>query len=83
MTVTSNDNNIIIDIGIIIIALVSTIGTEIIISLMMGIKNIKTIFISNLITNIILQLSLIYIPITYIITFVIMEILIIDRKSVV
>lgn len=77
MTVTSNDNNIIIDIGIIIIALVSTIGTEIIISLMMGIKNIKTIFISNLITNIILQLSLIYIPITYIITFVIMEILII------
>lgn len=59
------------------IALILTIVVEIIIALIMKIKNIKTIFITNLITNIILQLSLIYIPIPYMITFIIMEILVI------
>lgn len=59
------------------IALILTIVVEIIIALIMKIKNIKTIFITNLITNIILQLALIYIPLPYMITFIIMEILVI------
>ena len=79
MTVVSktNNNNSFSNIKTIVIALVLTIAVEIIIALIMKIKNIKTIFITNLISNIILQLSLMFIPISYMITFAIMEILII------
>ena len=61
----------------IIMALVLTIVAEIIIALVMKTKNIKIICIVNLITNTILQLALMLIPISYMITFAIMEILII------
>ncbi len=70
----TNTSNIIKTVAI---SLILTIVAEIIIALIMKIKNIKTIFITNLITNIILQLSLIYMPIPYMITFIIMEILVI------
>lgn len=59
------------------ISLILTVAVEIIVALIMKIKNIKTIFIVNLITNIILQLALIYIPLSYMLTFTIMEILVI------
>ena len=65
------------------ISLVLTIVAEIIIALIMKIKNIKTIFITNLITNIILQLALIYIPLPYMITFIFMEILVIVSEYLV
>ena len=54
--------------------LILTIVIEIIIALIMKIKNIKTIFIVNLITNIILQLVLIYVPLPYMFLFLAMEI---------
>lgn len=59
------------------VALILTVFVEIIIALIMKIKDIKIIFIANLITNIILQVALIYIPLPYLITFIIMEILVI------
>lgn len=59
------------------IALILTFAVEIIIALIMKIKNIKIIFITNLITNIVLQLALIFIPLSYMITFRIMEILVV------
>ena len=78
MTVVSKVNNNILfsNIKSIAIALILTIAVEIIIGLIMQIKNIKIIFIVNLITNIILQLSLMVMPIPYMTTFLIMEILI-------
>ena len=78
MTVVSkaNNNNLFSNIKNIAIALILTIAVEIIIALILKIKNIKIIFIANLITNIILQLALMYIPLSYMITFAIMEILV-------
>ena len=72
----ANNGNSFSNIKNIAIALILTIAVEIIIALIMKIKNIKIIFIANLITNIILQLALMYIPLSYMITFAIMEILI-------
>ena len=42
----------------------------------MKLKNIKVLLITNAITNILLQLLLIYTPLSYILTFAILEILI-------
>lgn len=60
----------------ILIPLLITIIVEIIIALVMKFKNIKVIFLTNAITNILLQLLLIYSPLSYILTFAILEILI-------
>lgn len=60
----------------ILIPLLVTIIVEIIIALVMKFKNIKVILLTNAITNILLQLLLIYTPLSYILTFVILEILI-------
>ena len=58
-------------------SLILTIVIEIVIALIMKIKHIKLIFIVNLITNIILQLVLMYIPLPYMFLFLIMEITVI------
>lgn len=61
-----------------LIVLLITILVEVFIALIMKMKNIKTIIITNFITNIILQLVLIFVPLgSYILKFVIMEILVI------
>jgi len=60
----------------ILIPLILTIIVEIIIALFMKLKNVKVILFTNAVTNILLQLMLLYSPISYIVTFIIMEILI-------
>ena len=60
----------------IIIPLLLTIIVEIIIALIMKFKNTKVIILTNAITNISLQFLLIYSPLSYILTFAILEILI-------
>lgn len=56
--------------------LILTIAVEIIVALIMKIKNVKTIFITNLITNLLLQLVLMYTSLPYIFIFIILEILV-------
>ena len=57
------------------IVLLSTIFIELIVALVMKVKNIKTIVLVNLVTNIVLQLVL-YISVAYLPTLVVMEIII-------
>ncbi|MGN1298677.1 MAG: hypothetical protein ACI4UE_01675 [Candidatus Scatovivens sp.] len=72
----SERGNILTSLKAILIPLILTIIIEIIIALLMKFKNIKVIFIANVITNILLQILLINIPLTYISNFVILEILV-------
>lgn len=81
ITIDINDMEIIesgtvgISLKYILIPLILTIIIEIIIAFLMKIKNIKVIFVANLITNILLQILLINIPLSYILKFIILEIL--------
>ena len=61
----------------ILASLLLTITIEVLVAYFMNIKNIKAIIIANIITNILLQLALIYIPAAYLLKFIIAEILVI------
>ena len=69
--------NVLFKLKFIMIPLLLTIFIEIIIALIMKLKNIKLILLTNTLTNILLQLFLLYTPLSYLLTFAIMEILII------
>lgn len=68
--------NVLSNLKSIIIPLLLTIIVEIIIALVMKFKNTKVIILTNAITNILLQFLLIYSPLSYILTFAILELLI-------
>ena len=59
------------------VALILTIAVEIAIALIMKTKNIKTILLANILTNLLLQAALTYVSVSYLLVFIIMELLII------